>query len=425
MKKTLLLSICICVVFGMGGCANSANNTQEESSANSSQSTGSDSQKIEELEGKMDKIANAFSMEMGIDKDEFWTRLDEGGFIGDFHEIYDDSAVVEAYKNSDSSQLTDEKDKFIYDSLVKAVDEIIEDDMSDYEKEIAVYNYIFKETHFNENSLAAITDSSQEDYSHTPYGFFHDHSTICVGNATTFKLFMDVLGIDCQIIHSVQEGEHAWNLVKIDGDWYHCDVTFDGGVSEPDYAYFNVPDSAKENAGYPWNRDDFPECTSVKYCYSFVNAQEVKDVYEIPSAIKNGFKDKKTSVYMKLKIPEDVDSLIASNQISEIIESISPKDGGFGLSEISSVVADGYILFGISKYDINELMNMYSSASDLSGGLDIDSEKLKEEFSTKLFDYEFDYGYYEENGNYGQAEGMYFSESENSLNTENSSESNE
>ena len=33
--------------------------------------------------------------------------------------------------------------------------------------------------------------------------------------------------------------------MKIDGKWYHLDVTFDGGNEAPDYAYFNVPDTAK------------------------------------------------------------------------------------------------------------------------------------------------------------------------------------
>ena len=81
-------------------------------------------------------------------------------------------------------------------------------------------------------------DESEDDESYNPYGFFHDHSTICVGNATTIKLFFDVLGIDSKIIHSTENGEHAWNVVKIDGKWYHLDVTFDGGAEAPDVCIF-------------------------------------------------------------------------------------------------------------------------------------------------------------------------------------------
>lgn len=71
------------------------------------------------------------------------------------------------------------------------------------------------------------------------------------------KAVFDVLGIDSKIIHSTENGEHAWNVVKIDGKWYHLDVTFDGGVDSPDYAYFNVPDTAKDDDSYPWNKEDF------------------------------------------------------------------------------------------------------------------------------------------------------------------------
>ena len=86
---------------------------------------------------------------------------------------------------------------------------------------------------------------------HTPYGVLRSHNAICVGNATTFKLFMDALDIPCKIIHSTQNGEHAWDVVQLDGEWYHVDVTFDGGVSgEPGYNYFNMPDSVKDNGSY-------------------------------------------------------------------------------------------------------------------------------------------------------------------------------
>ena len=38
--------------------------------------------------------------------------------------------------------------------------EIIKDGMSEYDKEKAVYDYVFSQTHFNDDSLVAISDES-------------------------------------------------------------------------------------------------------------------------------------------------------------------------------------------------------------------------------------------------------------------------
>ena len=161
------------------------------------------------------------------------------------HEIYDDSAVIEAYKTGNTDKLN-AKDLFVYDKLVEVIGEIITDDMTDYEKEKAIYDWQVQWISYNNDNLNPITDGQSE--THTPYGVFRTHNAICVGNTTTFKLFMDALGIPCKIIHSTENGEHAWDVVQLDGDWYHVDVTFDGSANGvPSYSYFNVPDSMKDD----------------------------------------------------------------------------------------------------------------------------------------------------------------------------------
>ena len=168
-------------------------------------------------------------------------------------EIYEDTAVIEAYKTGNTDKLN-AKDLFVYDKLTKVIDEVITEDMSDYEKEKAIYDWQVKWISYNSDNLNPIIDGQNE--THTPYGVFRTHNAICVGNATTFKLFMDALGIPCKIIHSTQNGEHAWNVTQLDGDWYHVDVTFDGSYNGvPGYSYFNVPDSIKDDGSWPWDHN--------------------------------------------------------------------------------------------------------------------------------------------------------------------------
>lgn len=218
------------------------------------------------------------------------------------HEIWDNSQVVAAYKDGKEENLTEE-DKYVLGQVKKVIKENIKDGMTEYEKEKAIYDWQVKYIAFNEDSLAPINNGDK--YSHMPYGVLKYHNAICVGNMTTFKLFMDVMGIENDYIHSTESGEHAWNLVKLDGDWYHVDITFDGGGKNPKYTYFNVPDSVKDDGSYPWNREDKPAADGTKYCYIANNAKDLEDIYHIPKALKSALADGKQSLYYTLKDKKD------------------------------------------------------------------------------------------------------------------------
>lgn len=61
--------------------------------------------------------------------------------------------------------------------------------------------------------------------------------SVCQGYATAFQYFMDVLGIECQMIsgtasNSLGTGGHSWNKVKLDGEWLYIDVTWDDPVPD-------------------------------------------------------------------------------------------------------------------------------------------------------------------------------------------------
>ena len=233
------------------------------------------------------------------------------------HEIYDDSAVIEAYKTGNTDKLN-AKDLFVYDKLVEVIGEVITDDMTDYEKEKAIYDWQVQWISYNNDNLNPITDGQSE--THTPYGVFRTHNAICVGNTTTFKLFMDALGIPCKIIHSTENGEHAWDVVQLDGDWYHVDVTFDGSANGvPSYSYFNVPDSMKDDGSWPWDHSQIPAANGTKYCYLYTNAAVVDDFYGIPAVLREKIDNRERVATFMLKdnkgFTRDVANYIANGML--------------------------------------------------------------------------------------------------------------
>lgn len=276
------------------------------------------------------------------------------------HEIYDDSAIIKAYKTGNTDKL-DAKELFVYETMSEVIDELITDGMSDYDKEKAIYDWQVAWVHYNSENLNPISEGSNE--THTPYGVLRSHSAICVGNATTFKLFMDALDIPCMIIHSTEYGEHAWDIVQLDGEWYHVDVTFDGtNTQEPSYSSFNVPDSIKDDGSWPWDHDVIPAANGTKYCYMYMNAELLDDFYAIPAALKEKTDSKDGNFYFKLK-----DSTGFTRNIADYIADNLPVENGDVFFN-GSYAMNGEVVYMYSVYD-------YSSSSDTAIPDDV-KEKL-------------------------------------------------
>ena len=85
------------------------------------------------------------------------------------------------------------------------------------------------------------------------------------------KLLCDLSGIDCKMITGTAGGEnHAWNLVKLDDQWYHTDVTWDD--PSPDvpgrvlYTYFNVEETAIDKS-HSWDDEWYLTADGKEYNY--------------------------------------------------------------------------------------------------------------------------------------------------------------
>ncbi len=114
-----------------------------------------------------------------------------------------------------------ETDKSAIEEMWNAIDEetanillYVENDMTDFEKVMEVHDYMV--LHY--------------DYDHT----YENHSItimvtkkgVCESYAMAFNYIMNIVGVESVMVTS-EEMNHAWNLVKVDGEWYHVDVTWD------------------------------------------------------------------------------------------------------------------------------------------------------------------------------------------------------
>ena len=112
--------------------------------------------------------------------------------------------------------MTDEKDIYIYECATKEIKKIINDDMSDAEKQ-KHHDYIIINARYDEDALNEFKPENPDSASirlkikmYMPRLY------------TNISVIDKNVGCDCIVIHSsAYDGEeHGWNMVNIDGKWY-------------------------------------------------------------------------------------------------------------------------------------------------------------------------------------------------------------
>lgn len=150
---------------------------------------------------------------------------------------------------------------------------VTDESMTDIEKALAVHDYIILNCSFD-------TTYSKRSI----YDCLVKRSAVCVGYALAYKEIMNRLNIECEVIIS-REMNHAWNYIKIDGDWYHVDVTWNDPLTEANFDYYSrvmhdnfmLSDDGIKNTEpphYDWDTNGLPEADNNFYDDFFWNETE-------------------------------------------------------------------------------------------------------------------------------------------------------
>ncbi len=200
--------------------------------------------------------------------------------------------ISDAYLSGNDSALS-AKDKETLKMASEILDSIIEDGMTDYEKEKAVYEWMTTSLQSDTGLLPVVRDTEED--CDNPYGVLKYHNAVCVGYATTFRLFMQMMQIPCKVVHN-SERYHSWDLVQLDGDWYHTDIYSDAGCAN--YAHFNLSDEMMIYQ-QDWNMDYFPAAEGYKYCYIYQNAVVEEDIYQVPAIMREALDNKTPTISLR------------------------------------------------------------------------------------------------------------------------------
>lgn len=252
------------------------------------------------------------------------------------------------------------RDKELKSKVKQIVKNTIKSNMKDYEKEKVLHDYIVKNCEYDERYY---TDTIPME-SYTAYGVLIKGIGVCQGYAVAMNMLLEEAGIESIIItgevfdyNTSKYDGHAWNLVKLDDEYYHLDSTWDDpvGSNENDriiYSYFNLNDNQMKN-DHKWDENKYPRCISTKYNFDNLNIIEkdnngkviiaVSSINELYSYLRADISAVTSEVTYKVK---NFNS--NTEEIKKIVESVYEsllKSGRYSFSCEVNENNSGYITF--------------------------------------------------------------------------------
>lgn len=179
---------------------------------------------------------------------------------------YDRERIVDAWSTGNREGLW-EQDRAVLEAL-DSIPALTDDTLSDYARELALHDWMIEWAEYDPGALSNASQDGPMPDNDNPYGFLTGKKGICRGYASTFQLLMDLCGIECRTVDGMSHAgteEHAWNLVKLDGDWYAVDTTWDDPVASfpvPSFMahqYFNVTSEFLRRTDHRWDESAVPE----------------------------------------------------------------------------------------------------------------------------------------------------------------------
>lgn len=278
--------------------------------------------------------------------------LTESGVVSSFAPIYYDKA---------------EYDYDRYEQAVKAlIEQAITEDMTQWEKALAVHDYLIVNSQYDETLQR-----------NTNYDLLVNGTAVCSGYAMAYLDIMTRLGIECRFVES-QPMEHAWNMVKIDGNWYHVDVTHDDPTPDSygyvSHEHFLKTDKEMEDLGYyGWNNGI--SCTDETFAdplWKNIYSMIIFTDQAIYMRVQQGYKCTITCQSRDLSgTSTDLFAFSSQTLINEEMyysfetDGLSMWDGRLwfsGMNRVWSMLPDGSDLQTVLRYDIKNKRNyIYSS----------------------------------------------------------------
>lgn len=146
------------------------------------------------------------------------------------------------------------------DQKLASIYKLIDSSMTEDQKAVTIHDYLVSHAEY---------DLRYKNY--TSYGVLMDRRGVCQSYALAYMYIMNHLGIETHLISS-SSMNHAWNVVKIDGEYYNVDCTFDDPIydrfGQARHTYLLRCTEEMEELGHTFDEKPY-DCTSTEYSYEY------------------------------------------------------------------------------------------------------------------------------------------------------------
>lgn len=129
--------------------------------------------------------------------------------------------------------------KEVFVTAFTVIKQVTHDGMSDEQKVKAIHDYLIYSANYVNNG----DYKSAEAWAFSAEGVLVRKEGVCESYAVAFYLLAKIAGLDCHYVRggvTTSDQDHAWNRVKVDGEWYYIDCTWDDpvGGGQENYDYY-------------------------------------------------------------------------------------------------------------------------------------------------------------------------------------------
>ena len=124
----------------------------------------------------------------------------------------------------------------LYDKMRNVLKEIINDEMTDAEKALAIYEWLVMNVTYDRVALELSSNPNVVTF-HSFYleGVFDDHLAVCDGISKAYACLCNMEGIPAVRVTGTGKQNHAWNKICIHNNWYVVDATSGGTIINNSY----------------------------------------------------------------------------------------------------------------------------------------------------------------------------------------------
>lgn len=144
-------------------------------------------------------------------------------------------------------------------------------------KPFLAYSYLTQNVAYDQRAYDEIESGTKtpptDPVPHIAYGPLAENRGICSGFAWAFFTMMNAIGVECSCVFGALKEKpsigHTWNLVKIDGQYYHVDSTCGRTDQGINVNYFMQSDVMMKGT-HLWNSTKYPVAKGLRFNYDFI-----------------------------------------------------------------------------------------------------------------------------------------------------------